>query len=557
VRGVDSRLLRHSRATRRFLLASAALTLGSSALLIVAAFAISELVVAAFQDGADLDDETLWLFVLALVVLTRSVLAWAGQVAAHRAAADAKSQVRRELLAHTVRLGPAWLARHRAGDLTTVATRGIDELDGYFAGYLPALLAATVLPVTVLVVIATQDPISALIIAVTWPLIPLFGSLVGRGTAQATRRQWRSLALLGGHFLDVVQGLPTLLLFNRAKVQVATIRRRAEEHRCATMSTLRLAFLSSAALEFVATISVAVIAVSIGLRLVDARIDLGTALVVLILAPEAYWPLRQVAAQFHASAPGVAAAASAFDVLAEAVPVTGGGSAPVPELSRAALRVEGLRVEHDRDRPALADLDLVIRPGEFVGIAGASGSGKTTLLWVLLRFRSASAGRVVVDGPHGAVDLAELDPDEWRRQVAWVPQQPWLAPASILDNVRLVRPDADDTAVARALRMANATEFVAALPAGADTVLGENGHGLSAGQRQRIALARAFLRDAPLVLLDEPTAHLDRDNEAAISAAVRRLARNRTVVAVAHRPALLAGADRVIHLSPQLSRASA
>ncbi len=557
MKAVDPRLLRHGAAGRRYLVLCAAGTICSGVLVVVGAFAISDLIIGPFEHGTGLDSATGPLIVLAMVVFARSLLAWGTQVAAHRAAAGVKSELRSELLRHTVRLGPAWLARQRAGHLATVAAQGIEALDGYFAQYLPALLSASVLPATVLVVIATQDPLSAAIIVVTLPLIPLFGMLVGRGTRQATQRQWRTLAVLGGHFLDVVQGLPTLLLFNRAKPQVATIRRRAEAHRTATMSTLRIAFLSSAMLEFVATISVAIVAVSIGLRLIDTSIGLRTALVVLILAPEAYWPLRQVAAQFHASAQGVAAAGAVFDVLAEPVPGPAQASAAVPDLTRSTVRIEGLRVDHDRDGAALADLDLVIRPGEYVAVTGPSGSGKTTLLWVLMRFLTPSAGRVLLDGPHGVVDLADVDPDLWRHHVSWVPQDPWLAPASIAHNVRLARPDADAAAVARALQLADAAEFVAELPDGADTVLGENGHGLSAGQRQRIALARAFLRDAPLVLLDEPTAHLDRDSEAAIAAALRRLARNRTVLAVAHRPALLTGSDRLVHLDRRTARATA
>jgi thiol reductant ABC exporter CydD subunit len=559
VKALDPRLLRHAAATRRYLAVSTAIAVSSGALVIVGTFAISELVVRPFQDRASLSDERGPLMVLALVVVLRGALAWSGQVAAHRAAAEVKSQLRRGLLEHTVRLGPSWLARQQVGDLATLATSGTDAIDGYFAQYLPALLTAAILPVSVIAVIMSQDVLAGVIVVLTLPLIPFFGVLVGLGTERATRQQWRTLTVLGGHFLDVVRGLPTLLLFGRAHAQVEAIRRRAEENRKATMRTLRLAFLSSAALEFVATISVAVVAVSIGLRLVDGAIGLRTGLVVLILAPEAYWPLRQVAAQFHASAEGLAAAESMFAVIdtPARAPSQPSSSVPVLDMASTTLRIEGVSVQYDRDRPALAGLDLVVRPGEFMGIAGPSGSGKTTLLWVLLRFVVPSAGRVLLDGPHGRIDLADLDPDVWRQHVAWVPQEPWLAPASITENVLLARPEADSAALARALRLANATEFVAKLPDGAATVLGEHGYGLSAGERQRIALARAFLRDAPLVLLDEPTAHLDAASEAAVASAVRRLGRRRTVIAVAHRPALLTGSDRLIHVGVVPERASA
>ena len=349
----------------------------------------------------------------------------------------------------------------------------------------------------------------------------------------------------------MVEGLPTLLVFRRATAQVEAIRRVSEDNRRATLSTLRLAFLSSAVLEFVATISVAVVAVATGLRLLGGSLDLRTGLVVLVLAPEAYWPLRQVGAQFHASADGLAAAEQIFAVLETPPAETRvGGRRGRCDLSRSMLRVEAVSVTYDRSRPALTALDLTIRAGEYVGVTGPSGCGKSTLLNVLLGFVPPSSGRVLVEGPHGTADLADLDPDDWLRQLSWVPQQPWLAAASISDNVRLARPGADDAAVARALDLAHAGAFVAALPQGPATVLGARGAGLSAGQRQRIALARAFLRDAPLVLLDEPTAHLDPASEAAVADAMQRLAAGRTVIAVAHRPALLAGADRIVRLGP-------
>lgn len=558
MKALDPRLLRHAAASRRYLAISSLVAVTSGLLVILAAFAISELVVLAFQDRAGLVEMRGALIVLGLAVLGRALLAWAGQVAAHRAAADVKSQLRRELLRHTIRLGPSWLARQQVGELTTLATYGADAIDDYFAQYLPALITAAFLPAAVVVVVLSQDVLAGAIILGTLSLIPLFGMLIGRGTAQATRRQWRTLAVLGGHFLDVVQGLPTLLLFGRARGQVEAIRRQADEHRRATMRTLRLTFLSSAALEFIATISVAVVAVSIGLRLLHGAIDLRTGLVVLILAPEAYAPLRQVAAQFHASAAGVAAAESIFAVIESATPIATprSGATRVAEVAGTTLRIEGLGVQYDRERPALECADLVVHPGEYVGVAGPSGCGKTTLLWVLLRFVAPTTGRVILDGPEGRIDLDDVDPDRWRSQLAWVPQEPWLAPASIADNVLLARPDAEPEAVARALHRANATEFVNDLPDGLATIVGENGFGLSAGQRQRIALARAFLRDAPLVLLDEPTAHLDATNEAAVADAIRRLARSRTVIAVAHRPALLADCDRIVRLGAPLATAS-
>ncbi len=551
MRHVDRRLLTHAAAARRHIVLAGAVAVATAALVVVQAFVVADLVVRPFQQGADVGSMRATFLLLAAVVLGRAVLAWTSDVFAHRASALVKSQLRRQLLDHVVRLGPAWLSRQSSGQVATLATHGTDALDGYFARYLPALVGAAVIPVTVVAVILSQDLLAGSIILLTLPLIPLFAVLVGLSTQRRTRRSWRTLSTLSGHFLDVVEGLPTLLVFRRATAQVEAIRRVSEDNRRATLSTLRLAFLSSAVLEFVATISVAVVAVATGLRLLGGSLDLRTGLVVLVLAPEAYWPLRQVGAQFHASADGLAAAEQIFAVLETPPAETRvGGRRGRCDLSRSMLRVEAVSVTYDRSRPALTALDLTIRAGEYVGVTGPSGCGKSTLLNVLLGFVPPSSGRVLVEGPHGTADLADLDPDDWLRQLSWVPQQPWLAAASISDNVRLARPGADDAAVARALDLAHAGAFVAALPQGPATVLGARGAGLSAGQRQRIALARAFLRDAPLVLLDEPTAHLDPASEAAVADAMQRLAAGRTVIAVAHRPALLAGADRIVRLGP-------
>jgi thiol reductant ABC exporter CydD subunit len=556
----DSRLLHRSAATRRYLAIAVLIATTSAGLLVVSAFATSALIVRPFQDGSGLAGVRGPLLVLALTVASRALLAWAAELASHRTAATVKSHLRRDVLASAVRLGPSWLARRQAGELAALATRGADDLDPYFGQFLPAVVTAAVVPLLMTAVMLSQDITAGLIVAATLPLIPLFTALIGHGTTRATQRQWRTLAALAGHFLDVVEGLTTLVLFGRAHAQTAKIRRSAEEQRKATVSALRFTFLSSAALDFIATISVALVAVSVGLRLVSGSLHLGTGLCVLILAPEAYRPLRDVASQFHSSAGGVAAAEAMFAVI-DAQP-----EAPRPEtakpnaaradlrtsrrvdVSGATLRIEQLTVRYDRATPALASFDAVVRPGEYVGITGPSGCGKTTLLWVLLGFVAPTGGRVVLDGPDGEVDFASLDADHWRSQLSWVPQKPWLAQDSIGANVLLARPSASPEEVMRALECANAAAFIADLPDGVGTILGAEGFGLSAGERQRIAVARAFLRDSPLVLLDEPTAHLDAESEVAVAQAITELARERTVIAVAHRPAMLVGCDRIVDL---------
>ncbi|MEC7055158.1 thiol reductant ABC exporter subunit CydD [Streptomyces violaceochromogenes] len=538
---IDPRLLRYARATRVFLVAVVALGAVGAGLVIAQAMLIAEVVVGAFQHRMAVSELGTPLLLLAAVAVGRALVGWLTELAAHRASAAVKSELRGRLLERAADLGPGWLSGQRTGSLVALATRGVDALDDYFSRYLPQLGLAVVVPVAVLARIVTEDWVSAAIIVGTLPLIPVFMVLIGWATQSRMDRQWQLLSRLSGHFLDVVAGLPTLKVFGRAKAQAESIRHITGEYRRATMRTLRIAFISSFALELLATISVALVAVTIGMRLVHGEMDLYIGLVILILAPEAYLPLRQVGAQYHAAAEGLAAAEEIFEVVETPAPAS--GSTAVPE---GALSFEGVTVRYPgRSADAVSDMTFSVEPGETVALVGPSGAGKSTLLSVLLGFVRPDEGRVRA----GGVDLAGADLEAWRSRIAWVPQRPHLYAGTIAENVRLARPDAGDDAVRQALRDAGALEFVDALPEGVDTVLGEDGTGLSAGQRQRLALARAFLADRPVLLLDEPTAALDGATEAEVVAAVRRLAGGRTVLLVVHRPALLEVADRVVRLA--------
>ncbi|MFF9059119.1 thiol reductant ABC exporter subunit CydD [Streptomyces sp. NPDC014882] len=537
---IDPRLLRYARATRFFLMAVVGLGAVGAVLVIAQAMLIAEVVVGAFEQGRPVGDLRTPLMWLVAVAAGRALVSWLTELSAHRASAAVKSELRGRLLERAALLGPGWLSGQRTGSLVALATRGVDALDDYFSRYLPQLGLAVVVPVAVLARIVTEDWVSAAIIAGTLPLIPVFMVLIGWATQSRMDRQWRLLSRLSGHFLDVVAGLPTLKVFGRAKAQAESIRRITGEYRQATMRTLRIAFLSSFALELLATLSVALVAVTIGMRLVHGEMDLYTGLVILVLAPEAYLPLRQVGAQFHAAAEGLAAAEEIFEVLETPMPRSGKDAVP-----SGGVAFENVTVRYPgRSADAVSDASFTVAPGETVALVGPSGAGKSTLLSALLGFVRPAEGRVSV----GGADLADIDLEQWRSRIAWVPQHPQLFAGTIAENVRLARPDADDTAVRRALGDAGALRFVDALPDGAGTVLGEDGAGLSAGQRQRLALARAFLADRPVLLLDEPTAALDGETEAEVVAAVRRLAVGRTVLLVVHRPALLAVADRVVRL---------
>jgi thiol reductant ABC exporter CydD subunit len=552
VKALDQRLLGYARATRTFLFFSVALGVLSALLIVAQAWLLADVVSRAFLGGRSLAQLQTPLIVLLLVVLARATVAWAAELAASRSSARAKSQLRGALLERVATLGLDSSREQRTGELAVLVTRGIDALDGYFSLYLPQLFLAVIVPVVVVVVVLWNDWLSAAIIAFTIPLIPLFMALVGAATKERMDSQFRILERLAGHFLDVVAGLPTLKIFGRAKAQATAIREITERYRRAAIGTLRITFLSSLILELVAMLSVALVAVEIGLRLMNGHLDLRTALFALVLAPEAYLPLRQLGANYHASAEGMAAAEQVFVVL-DAPEAPRGTRTDFPDPALAGLTVEGLRVSYPgRFGPALDGVSLTVAEGEMLALVGPSGCGKSTLLGVLLGLVTPELGSVRV----GDVDLAELDIDAWRSRLAWVPQRPHLFKASIAQNVRLGRPDASTDEVWSAIAAAGLTDAVHRLPDGLETVLGDRGAGLSAGERQRVALARAFLRDAPLLLLDEPTANLDGETERDIVRTIGRLAEGRTVVLVAHRPALIGMADRVLSLAPAIEVAA-
>ncbi|MBB5077639.1 thiol reductant ABC exporter subunit CydD [Nonomuraea endophytica] len=536
------RLMRAEQSVRRHLAVTLAAATLAGLLVLVQAELLAGVLSGRFTLAA--------LGVLALVVGLRALLGWSQGVFAGRTATGVKSALRERLLGRLQEMGPARLAGHRSGELVTLAGRGLDRLDPYLAGYLPAMAVAAVVPLAVLIRLFAGDLASAVIVLVTLPLIPIFGALVGMHTKATTERQFHALARLGGHFLDVVRGLPTLRAFGRARHQATVIQQVADAHRGATMRTLRVAFLSSLVLELCASLSLALVAVPIGLRLLGGNLDLTTALLVLLLAPEAYLPLRMMGTRFHASMEGVAAADAAFAVLDDAAVDDAAVDEEVKAAPAAAQRERGegppeIRLENvtvrypGREDAALEDVSLVIAPGERVALVGESGGGKSTLLHLLLGFVSPASGRVLVGGR----------PPDTPDELAFVPQRPHLFATSVADNIRLGAPDATLPEVRQAAKAAHADAFVEALPDGYDTVVGERGANFSAGQRQRIALARAFCRpDATVLLLDEPTARLDGRSEAAVVEATATLAEGRTAVIVAHRPAMIDLADRVIRI---------
>ena len=550
--------MRYAHAARRYIAITALLGGATAVLVVVQAVLISRSVSPVVTSRAALGTVALPVGLLALVMAARAAVLYVQEALAHRAATRTIIELRRRVLEHAAALGPRWAAEH-GSDTATLLTRGLNDLEPYFTRYLPQLiLAATVTPLTGLILLVEDLP-SAVAVACTIPLIPVFMILIGRLTQHHSEERLEAMERLGGQVLDLLAGLPTLKALGREAGPAKRVRALGQAYNTATMQALRVAFLSGAVLEFITTLSVAIVAVQVGFRLLFGRMDLATALLVIMIAPEVYQPLRQVGFHFHASANGVAAANAVFEVLG--APLPGRGTLPAPDLSSAVIEIEDLGVAA-RGSWAPAGLTARIRPGRLVALAGSSGAGKTTTSQVLLSLLPADRGAVRVVGPAGdAVDLSQIDPATWWAQIAWVPQRPVIVPGTVLANVMGperaaeldgARPEERLPRLRTAAHATGLDEVVSALPRGWRTRVGQGGVGLSVGQRQRLSLTRALMSDAPLVVLDEPTAHLDAASEAHVLDGIGMLrSQHRTVVMIAHRRALMAVADEVIEVVPR------
>lgn len=532
-----------------------ALGTGGGLLSIGQAWLLAKAVDGVIYHGVGLAEVQPWLWPLLGLYLARALLAWLAERAAFRAAARVKLALRDRLFRHIQALGPRYLSGERSGALVESLVKGIEDLEPYYARFLPARTLAAMVPLAILAVVLPLDWLSGLVLLVAAPLIPLFMVLIGQGAEALNQRQWRRLARLSSHFLDAIQGLPTLKLFNASRREAEAIARVSQDYRHATMQVLRVAFLSSAVLEFVASLSIALVAVFIGFRLYRLdlplphalgvpEIDFFTGFFVLLLAPEFFLPLRSLGTHYHGRMEAIAAAGPLIEILETPLPQGTQGTATLARGAALHLHLEGVHFAYEPGREALKGLSLELRPGERVALVGTSGAGKTTVVNLLLGFLRPDTGRILVNG----MDLAAIDPADWRRHLAWVPQNPRLFRGTLLDNIRLGAPEADLEAVRAAARRARAADFIEALSQGYESLVGERGLGLSGGQIQRVALARAFLRDAPLVILDEPTASLDPASEVLVQQGIDDLARGRALLVVAHRLKTVRGADRILVL---------
>jgi ATP-binding cassette, subfamily C, bacterial CydCD len=543
---IDRRLFGVTEGVRRYLAVTVVLGLASAAAVLGGAVVLAGTINRIFLDGAAAVDVSGALLGLGLIYIGRGALEWGRTVAAHRTAADVKrtlrEQVMRAVLAQTASGRSAG-----SGELALIASSGIDALDAYFSRYLPQIILGGLIPLLSIAWVLTVDPVTAVIIIVTIPLIPVFMMLIGDYSDRATRERWSTLRRLGDALVETLRGLMTLHVYQSGQGRLDRIRRLSDEYRKQTMATLRVAFLSAFVLELVATISVAVIAVAVGLRVVNGGLAFAPALAILILAPEVYAPLRKAGAEFHAAMDGMEAARSAFAVLETPVDETDvQRRAPSPPVAGSAL-CELSRVVYRYPAPetelgtaVLDGVDVRIETGEHLAIVGPSGAGKSTLIHLILGFDSPTAGSVLIEG----VPLDEVDLAAWRARIGWVQQDPFLIAGTVLDNVRLGAAGADRNDVSSALELVGAGDLVERL----DEVIGERGVGLSRGERRMVSLARAIARNPDLLLLDEPTAGIDSETQLQLAGSFPRIAAGRTVLTVAHQRVLVDLADRVVRI---------
>lgn len=491
---------------------------------------------------------------VAVMIGIRAILAWGREAAAFQASAAIRQEVRTSLVAHIHRLGPAYLSGQKSGALSSTVMEQVEGLHGFFAHYLPQLALAVMIPAAVLCVVFPVSWAAGGLLLLTAPLIPLFMMLIGMGAESLSQRHFQALARMSAHFLDTLTGLSTLKLFNRSRGEAASVSRVSESYRRRTMGVLRVAFLSSAVLEFLSSLAIALVAVYLGMSLLGyyhfgawgEPLTLAGAFLILLLAPEFFLPLRELGTHFHARAEAVGAAGEILKILQAQPPATGTVNPPFRAAAGIRLAFDRVGFSYAGERQGGLDgISFAMESGDTLFLVGESGAGKSTLIHLLLGFMEPTGGEILVNGE----PLARFDRESWRRHVAWIGQQPVLFPGSILDNIRMGRPGATDTDVDRAAEAARVWAFARRLPDGLDTRVGERGWGLSRGQAQRIALARAFLKDAPLLLLDEPTAGLDAENERLVHAALLRLTAHRTVLIATHRLSRLNPSDRLVVLS--------
>jgi len=548
---LDRRILGVARSHRLTVAGAVALGALGGVVTVAQAWLLARVVAAVFLGGADRGEVAPSLAWLLVAITLRAGLSWGADAAAARAATGVKHDLRCRVVDRLFERGPVAIRSERSGELVTLLGDGVEALDAYVGAYLPQLALAAVIPLTVAAAVLSRDLLSGVVLVLTAPLIPLFMVLIGRAADARARRQWLDLARMSAFFFDTIQGLTTHKVLGRACRQLEVVGAVGEAFRSSSMAVLRIAFLSALTLELVATLSVAVVAVEIGLRLLGGGMDFAAAFFVLLLAPEFYLPMRRLGAAFHAGTAGLAAASRLFELAAEDSS-TGPhpeGRRPMPAhpaiaLEEVSFAYPAAGPEGGAPRPALERVSLRLAPGETVAVVGPSGAGKSTLALLVLRLLEPDGGRLTADG----VDAAEIALASWRRAVSWIPQHPTLFAGSVAANLRLARPEAGEAALEAALAGARFGDLAEQLPGGLASSVGERGATLSGGQARRIALARALLADAPVLVLDEPAGDLDPRLQEELDASLATVLAGRSALVIAHRLPTALAADRIVVL---------
>jgi ATP-binding cassette, subfamily C, bacterial CydD len=531
-----------------FLVVGSAIMVGG--LVILQAWYLSTILDQVHLHGVGLDQSMLLLRALVVVIVLRALLVFVNEQSAAMLSEKIRMDLREKLTAKVLDLGPAYIEQQQAGELSYAMTSAVVTLDAYFSQYLPQLVIAAILPLGILIIVFPMDTLSAVILMLTAPLIPLFMILVGKTTEALTHRQYQTFSRMSAFFLDSLRGLAELKNMGQSREHAARLDRVSEKYREATMRVLRISFLSALVLELAATLSVAVIAVEIGIRLLYGQMDFQQAFFLLIIAPEFYLPLRQLGVRFHAAQNGVSAARRIFSILDQPEPQS--GSRQLETIHIPDLFLQPFHIRFDdvsfaypgREQEAVSHISFTMNSGETTALVGVNGSGKSTLASLLLRFIQPQNGTIF----YNDVDIQAIPIESWRAGIAFLDQQPVLFNASIRQNLVIARPVADDQQINDALTAARLLETVGSLPQGLDSELGENAFRFSGGQAQRLGLARAFLKNSPLLVLDEPTSHLDALLEADLDRSLAQLYKGRTCLLIVHRKDSARQADRVIML---------
>jgi ATP-binding cassette subfamily C protein CydD len=539
---VNKELFRHAKRAKNFLFWTVILgVLGAVATIAQMVF-LSKVVDRVLFSGEGLEQMMTLLLLLLGATVLRSGLLWLREIAGQRGAIHVKNELRKRLFAHLIGLGPSYTRGERTGELTATAVEGVEKLEAYFARYLPQMALSMFVPLLVAAYVLPTDWISAVLLLLTAPAIPVLMILVGSHAEEHTKRQWSALSRMSAHFLDVLQGLPTLKAFGRGAVERERVAEISDEFREKTLKVLRWAFLSGFVLEFITTLSLALVAVALGIRLLMGSIAFEPAFLVLLLAPEFFRPLRELGVHRHAGMEGKAAAERIFEVLDTPAPMSPGSGAASRPTSQLSIEFDDVSYSYPGNKErALSSINLTLPAGTCTALVGRSGAGKSTVVNLLMRFLDPESGRIAANG----ICVTDLPVETWRACVALVPQRPYLFYGSVMENIHLARPSATQQEIEEAAALAGATEFIARLPHGYDTQIGERGVRLSGGEAQRLAIARAFLKDAPMLIMDESTSSLDPESERLIGEALERLLRNRTVLVIAHRLNTVYRADQI------------